>query len=126
MVWLVELTNFVITELGLAKLPEVMKPIARSEAVEPQLYLPPVAGEPEDAAWLTVVKFPEDEKFAVEPAPAAVIFQLEGKLAAVLVPILSKFSETELFNAVMAICPQLKFPKMTKKRINKLFCIMHR
>jgi hypothetical protein len=91
-----------------------MNPIALSEAVEPQLYLPPADGDPVEACWVNAIRLPVVAYLAATPAPAELIFQLVGKFAVAFAPRDLKFSETELFNAVMAICPQLKFTKMSK------------
>jgi hypothetical protein len=71
--------------LGLAKPPDVIAPTALSDADEPKLYVPPVAGEPPEACCVTVVAAP----IHVGDAVLACILQFAGNV--VVDPIPSKF-----------------------------------
>lgn len=87
--------------------PDVMKPIARSDVVVPfpQLYRPPEVGEPLLVAAEVAVRLPTALHVG-DATPAAVIFQLAGRLAVAAVVIPLKFSVTAVPKPEIEICPK--------------------
>jgi hypothetical protein len=102
-----------MTLLGLAKAPDVIAPTALSEAVLPQLYVPPVAGVPEDACCVTEVE-PEAH---VGVDVLASILQFEGRL--VVAPIPSKFWVAGVVVEIL-ICPHTPIVAINKNPVKSV------